>query len=72
MPTDLDLTPEQEKMFQPGCFVVEHEAPFSCKYCGRPSWVDPSDQSPPPDYCHESDHGTVEDRSVFGHRSVEP
>ena len=31
--------------------------PFACKYCGAPSWVDPSDQTPPPDYCHESDHG---------------
>lgn len=32
------------------------EAPFECKYCGAPSWVDPSDQVPPPDYCHEEDH----------------
>lgn len=31
-------------------------APFICKYCGLPSWVDPSDQSPPPDYCHAIDH----------------
>ena len=31
--------------------------PFRCLFCGHPSWVDPSDQSPPPDYCHESDHG---------------
>lgn len=44
----------------------DHEAPFTCKYCGMPSWIDPSDQSPPPDYCHEVDHGTEEDRAVFG------
>ena len=31
-----------------------------CKYCGAPSYVDPSDQCPPPDYCHESDHGEAE------------
>jgi hypothetical protein len=35
-------------------------APYKCKYCGCPSWYDPSDQSPPPDYCHESDHGEPE------------
>lgn len=32
------------------------EAPFACKYCGSPSWIDPSDQSPPPDCCHAIDH----------------
>lgn len=32
------------------------EAPFACKYCGSPSWIDPSDQSPPLDYCHAIDH----------------
>lgn len=52
--------------------VGEREAPFTCKYCGLPSWIDPSDQSPPSDYCHEIDHGTAEDRAVFGSRSVEP
>ena len=31
--------------------------PFRCVFCGAPSWLDPSDQTPPPDYCHESDHG---------------
>lgn len=46
--------------------VGNREAPFTCKYCGRPSWIDPSDQSPPPDYCHEIDHGTLEDRAAFG------
>ncbi len=33
-------------------------AMYTCKYCGQPSWVDPSDQSPPPYYCHPSDHGS--------------
>lgn len=32
-------------------------APYRCKFCGAPSWYDPTDQTPPPDYCHESDHG---------------
>jgi hypothetical protein len=40
------------------CVVVP---PFTCKFCGAPSWVDPADQEPPADYCHESDHGTPED-----------
>ncbi|KAB2842162.1 MAG: hypothetical protein F9K47_09720 [Burkholderiales bacterium] len=31
----------------------EENAPFICQYCGSPSWIDPSDQTPPPDYCHE-------------------
>lgn len=31
--------------------------PYVCKFCGMPSWLDPYDQSAPPDYCHESDHG---------------
>lgn len=37
------------------------EQPYRCKFCGAPSWVDPSDQDAPPDYCHESDHGSRED-----------
>jgi len=32
--------------------------PFKCLYCGAPSWVDPSDQSPPPGHCHDDDHGS--------------
>ena len=56
-----------------GFLIVDNrEAPFTCKYCGQPSWIDPSDQSPPPDYCHEIDHGTSEDRAVFGSHSAEP
>lgn len=37
------------------------EIPYLCKYCGAPSWLDPSEQTPPPDYCHPSDHGDPED-----------
>ena len=33
---------------------------FKCKYCGAPSFYPPEDQSPPPDYCHESDHGSAD------------
>lgn len=36
------------------------KAPYVCKFCGFPSWIEPSDQTPPPDYCHESDHGCQE------------
>lgn len=35
-------------------------APFTCKFCGRGSWVDPSDQEQPADICHESNHGERE------------
>ena len=37
--------------------VQEEEEVFMCKYCGMPSRYPPEDQYPPPDYCHESDHG---------------
>lgn len=33
---------------------------FTCKYCGAPTKYAPEDQSPPADYCHESDHGLTE------------
>lgn len=36
---------------------LEISPPHNCQFCGLPSWVDPSEQCPPPDYCHESDHG---------------
>lgn len=36
----------------------KREAPYTCKYCGLPSWIDPSEQCPPSDYCH--DHGEPE------------
>lgn len=43
------------------CLMPDHkEPPFRCVFCGMPSWVDPLDQTPPPDYCHESDHGEPE------------
>lgn len=32
-------------------------APYTCQFCGAPSWLDESEQTAPPDYCHESDHG---------------
>lgn len=40
-------------------------APFRCRFCGADSWIDPSDQTPPPDYCHESDHGSDDDRAAY-------
>lgn len=35
--------------------MMEH--PYRCVFCGAKSWLHPSDQEAPPDYCHESDHG---------------
>lgn len=29
---------------------------YECRFCGAPSAVDPSDQTPPADYCHPEDH----------------
>lgn len=37
------------------------EPPYRCRFCGAPSWLDPSDQTPPPDYCHPEDHGSPDD-----------
>jgi len=38
------------------------QSPYhKCKYCGADSWIDPTDQCPPSDYCHESDHGEPDD-----------
>jgi hypothetical protein len=34
--------------------------PYECKFCGSRSWVEPSDQALPPDYCHPEDHGAPE------------
>lgn len=37
-----------------------HPAPmFTCKFCGSPSYLDPSDQSAPVDFCHPIDHGEL-------------
>jgi len=33
------------------------KAPYECKFCGSASWIEQSDQSAPPDYCHPEDHG---------------
>jgi hypothetical protein len=38
--------------------------PFTCRFCGQPSWVDPSDQTPPADCCHQSDHGESDEEGV--------
>lgn len=34
--------------------------PYTCIFCGAPSQLEPIDQSPPPDYCHPSDHEAEE------------
>lgn len=36
-------------------------APYSCRFCGAPSWREPNDQTLPPDYCHPEDHGEPDD-----------
>ena len=41
--------------------LLAGKPPFICKFCGAPSWIDPSDQWAPPDYCHEADHGCQAD-----------
>lgn len=46
-------------------------APYKCRFCGADSWIDPSDQTPPPDYCHEIDHGTDEDRAQWAAEAAE-
>jgi hypothetical protein len=33
------------------------EPPYECKFCGDPSWVDPSDQ----EYCNIEDHGSKDE-----------
>lgn len=38
--------------------VAQRDAPHRCKYCGAPSWVDPSDQVSPVDVCWEGDHAS--------------
>jgi hypothetical protein len=46
--------------------------PFTCRFCGAPSWVDPSDQTMPPDYCHPSDHGEQPDDTCGGCGNADP
>lgn len=38
-------------------YYPDEDPEYICKYCGRPSHVDPADQVRPSDYCTESDHG---------------
>lgn len=33
------------------------KAPFVCRYCGAPSYIDQSDQDLPADLCHPENHG---------------
>ena len=37
---------------------------FTCKHCGSPTAVDPSDQTAPADYCQEADHQPMTNRKV--------
>lgn len=39
-------------------------APYTCKFCGTPSWRAPSEQELPPSYCHEEDHRNPSDCDV--------
>ena len=41
--------------------MQEMTPPYTCQFCGMPSWYDESEQTMPPDYCHPSDHGEPED-----------
>lgn len=45
---------EERKLLCDEC--VDAVPQYRCLYCGAPSRVDPADQRPPPDYCHEGDH----------------
>ncbi len=66
-----EWAPSEFRFNESGYLIIgEHEALFTCKYCEMPSWIDPSDQSPPPDYCLEID-STSDDRAVFGFHSAE-
>lgn len=40
--------------------LAQAEPEHACKFCGLPSHIDPSDQSPPADICSEADHGEPE------------
>jgi hypothetical protein len=43
-------------------------APYRCLFCGAPSYIDPYDQTMPPDYCHPEDHGSPEENEDDGPR----
>ena len=47
-----ELNPTQGQLVNP--------PPYSCAYCGMPSWYTPDEQPAPVDYCHEGDHGSPE------------
>lgn len=59
MPTNVESNPYREES-EP---AVEQRTvpPYTCIFCGAPSWREPHDQELPPDYCHEEDHGTPEE-----------
>jgi hypothetical protein len=38
--------------------------PYTCQVCGAESWVHPSEQYMPPDYCHPEDHGSAEEYDI--------
>lgn len=40
--------------------IFKKVPPYQCRFCGNPSWIAPEDQTPPADYCHESEHGWPE------------
>ena len=46
------------------------KAPYECKFCGSPSWVEPSDQPAPPDYCREGDHGAPEAKALADYDQI--
>ncbi|GAA4492856.1 hypothetical protein [Pseudaeromonas paramecii] len=41
--------------------AADQQPPYICQFCGAPSWLHPSEQSAPADYCSDSDHGSLED-----------
>ena len=61
------VQPQPQPPSQPANLLLEDDDKpmYTCKFCGAPSWYEPSEQSPPPDYCHESDHGSPEDHKDF-------
>jgi hypothetical protein len=46
---------------------TDNNPPYRCQFCGAPSWIEPHEQSMPPSYCHESDHGEQPDNDLFVH-----
>ena len=71
-PTQYDIDDLRVQLLR----ILPVQIPYECVYCGRPSWVDPTDQRPPPDYCHESDHGEPDEfepdepvRETIGHNA---